>query len=187
MEVRLPRVLRRTVTMKRIRAILGIGILAAGVWSCTSAPEKKDTSSTAVAATPASTENVEQVITGLEKDWTTAIVNKDTATLDKLLADKFVGTSPTAHTYSKTDAIDDLKNGTYVVTVMDLDELSVNVFGNTAIAFASQEEKSKYDGKDTSGHYHYTDVWVKTDGKWQAVASHGSRFDKPKPSEVKKK
>ena len=173
--------------MKRARIVLVIGLLAAGVWSCTQAPEKKDTSTTPTAAAVQPAENVEEVIAGLENQWTSAIVKKDTAALETLLSDKFVGTSPTAHTYSKTDAINDLKNGNYVVTVMDLDEISVNVFGNTAVSFTSQEEKSKYEGKDTSGHYHYTDVWVKTDGKWQAVASHGSRFDKPTAAELKKK
>ena len=31
----------------------------------------------------------------------------------------------------------------------------------------------------TSGHYHFTNVWVKRDGRWQVVASHGTRYDKP--------
>ena len=61
---------------------------------------------------------------------------------------------------------------------MDLDELSVNVYGDTVVVFTSQQEKSKYDGKDNSGHYHFTNVWVKRDGKWKVVASHGSRYGK---------
>jgi hypothetical protein len=48
------------------------------------------------------------------------------------------------------------------------------MYGDAAVAFTSQQEKSKYDGKDSSGHYHYTNVWVKRDGVWQVVASHGS-------------
>ena len=66
---------------------------------------------------------------------------------------------------------------------MDLDEVSVNVYGTTAVSFTSQEEKSTYAGKDTSGHYHFTDVWVKKDGQWQVVATHGTRYDKPEPQE----
>jgi ketosteroid isomerase-like protein len=62
---------------------------------------------------------------------------------------------------------------------MDLDEISVNVYGDTAVSFTSQEEKSTYGGRDTRGHYHFTDVWVKKGGRWQVVASHGSRFDEP--------
>jgi hypothetical protein len=92
------------------------------------------------------------------------------------LADDFVGTSPTAHTFSRSAALDDLKSGTYVVDAMDLDEISVNTYGDVAVAFASQEEKSHYGKTDTSGHYHFTDVWVKKDGRWQVVASHGTRY-----------
>ena len=60
---------------------------------------------------------------------------------------------------------------------MELDEISVNVYGNVAVAFTSQNEKSQYAGKDTSGHYHFTDVWARKNGRWQVVASHGSRFN----------
>ncbi|NOT28112.1 MAG: nuclear transport factor 2 family protein [Acidobacteria bacterium] len=133
-------------------------------------------SAPAVAAAPA--EDVEATITQLERDWVAAIIKKDTAAIDRLLAEDFNGTSPTAHVYPKSSAMDDLTKGNFVVDSMVLDEISVNVYGDTAVAFTSQEEKSRYDGKDTSGHYHYTDVWVKKDGQWQVVASHGSRFDK---------
>ena len=172
--------------MAYLRLAIVIGLLGAGTLSCTEARSKAEPAA-AAAANPEEPEDVEAVITGLEKQWASAIVKKDTAALEALLADDFAGTSPTAHTYAKTDAIDDLKASTYAVSAMDLDEISVNVYGSTAVAFTSQEEKSKYEGRDTSGHYHFTDVWVKTNGKWRAVASHGSRYDKPAPDEIKKK
>jgi ketosteroid isomerase-like protein len=121
--------------------------------------------------------SVEAIITQLELKWSLAIVNKDGAALERLLAKEFNGTSPTGYTYSREMAIADLKNRTYDVTMMDLDQIDVNVFGNTAIAFTSQNEVSTYGNQDFSGHYHYTDVWVKRNGRWQVVASHGSKFD----------
>ena len=130
----------------------------------------------AAAAPAESGEQIEATITRLERDWVAAIVKKDTTTLDSLLAEDFSGTSPTAHVYTKAMAIDDLKDATSVVPSMDLDEISVNSYGDTAVAFTSQEEKSRYGGKDMGGHYHFTDVWMKRDGRWQAVASHGSRY-----------
>ena len=130
----------------------------------------------AAAAVATSGEHVQGTIGDLERQWVAAIVNKDGAALDRLLADDFSGTSPTAHLYTKGMAVDDLSEGTYVVEAMELDEISVNVYGNTAVAFASQDETSRYGGKDTSGHYHYTNVWVNKDGRWQAVASHGTRY-----------
>ena len=162
-------------------------VLTLGVWSCSENSKPKETVAPAVAATaPAPTENVEATITQLEKDWVTAILKKDTATLDRILAPDFVGTSPTAHTFTKEDAIGDLKDARYVVDKMDLDEVSVNVYGDAAVSFTSQEEKSKYEGKDTSGHYHFTDTWVKKDGRWQVVASHGTRYDKATTGEKAK-
>jgi ketosteroid isomerase-like protein len=121
-------------------------------------------------------EDVQATITQLEREWVAAIVNKDQAALDRLLADDFVGTSPTAHFYTRDMAIGDLSRGIYVVDSMNMDEISVNVYGDTAVAFASQDEKSRYGNTDSSGHYHYTNVWVKKGDRWQAVASHGTRY-----------
>jgi ketosteroid isomerase-like protein len=164
----------------RILPVIGL-VLSFG---CARSPEPSATAAPASVSAPS--EDVEKTVLQLEKEWVAAIVAKDTATLDRLLATDFVGTSPTAHTYSKSDAIGDIKDSKYVVEKMELDEASVNAYGNTAVSFTSQEEKSKYDGINTSGHYHFTDVWVKNNGKWQVVASHGTRFDKPTDSEKKK-
>jgi ketosteroid isomerase-like protein len=133
--------------------------------------------SPAVAGPSDSNLSVEATITQLERNWANAIVKRDIGTLERLLAPEFNGTSPNGMTYSREMAIADLKSGVYVVTRMNLDEISVNVFGNTAVAFTSQEETSRYGNEDFSGHYHYTDTWVKRNGRWQVVASHGSLFD----------
>jgi ketosteroid isomerase-like protein len=145
--------------------------------ACTQ-PAQTGTETPGLSAAAPSPEAVEAEITQLERNWVAAILSKDAATLDSLLAEEFNGTSPTGSTFPRTDAIDELKSGRYTVEAMTLDEISVNVYGDTAVVFTSQEEKSKYDGKDNSGHYHFTNVWVKRGGKWQVVASHGSRYGK---------
>jgi ketosteroid isomerase-like protein len=142
--------------------------------SCAGPEETKALPAPSIAATPP--ENVEDVITQLENDWVAAIVKKDVARIEGLLASDFNGTSPTGSTFPKSEAINELKNGNYTVESMTMDEVSVNVYGNTAVSFTSQQEKSKVNGKDNSGHYHFTNVWVNKDGAWQVVASHGSRL-----------
>ena len=137
-----------------------------------------DTASSPAVTVGTDNEDVEATIAQLERDWVTAIFKKDAAALDRLLAKEFAGVSPTAHFYNKDMAIEDLVKGTYAVELMNLDDVSVNAYGDMAVAFASQEEKSRYAGADVSGHYHYTNVWAFRDGRWQAVASHGTRFDK---------
>ena len=154
---------------------LAVALVAASTWSLAAQNAPPRHAATAVSS-PVATEG-EAAITQLEREWASAIVKKDTAALDRLLADEFNGTSPTAHTFPKTMAIEELKSGKYIVDSMMLDEISVNVYGNVAVAFTSQNEKSRYSGKNTSGHYHFTDVWVKNGERWQVVASHGSRFN----------
>jgi ketosteroid isomerase-like protein len=165
-------------TMQRLRFLVTLTLALLVIASCTQ-PSEPAPAETPVADTAQPQEDVQATILALEKEWVDAIVNKDTATVDRLLADDFVGTSPTAHYYYKDMALDDLASGRLTVTSMDLDEASVNVYGNTAIAFSSQEEVSTYGGEDTSGHYHYTDVWIRQDGEWKCVASHGTRYNEP--------
>lgn len=43
---------------------------------------------------------------------------------------------------------------------------------------SSNTEKSKEAGKDTSGKYMWMDVFVKQNGKWQAVASESTKVGK---------
>jgi ketosteroid isomerase-like protein len=166
--------------MKRLIAILILTSATSLFVSCSQSAEPVAPPTPALTAQPVaeSPEKAEAEITQLERDWVAAIVNKDPATLDRLLAEDFNGTSITGGTFPKRDAIEDIKEGTYVVESMDLDEVSVNVYGNAAVSFTSQKEKSKYAGKDSSGHYHFTNTWIKRDGKWQVVASHGSPYGK---------
>jgi ketosteroid isomerase-like protein len=165
-----------------VAAAIGFAAIL-GASSCTNAPAQQTPAASPGIVASSATEDVAATISQLEKDWVAAISKKDPDALGRLLADDFVGTSPTAHTFTKTHAIADLKSSKYAVEKMDLDEVSVNVYGNTAVSFTSQEEKSQYAGNDTSGHYHFTDVWVKRDGRWQVVASHGSRYESPAAGE----
>ena len=169
---------------RHVNLLIAAGVALAAS-SCTPATVVDETAAMfGTGARPAATDTkeVEAAVTQLERDWVAAIVRKDAAVLDRLLAEEFAGVSPTAHYYDKGMAIDDLTAGTYQVESMALDEVSVNPYGDVAVAFASQQEKSRYAGTDLSGHYHYTNVWVRRDGRWQVVASHGTRYDTPHES-----
>jgi hypothetical protein len=75
--------------MKRIPSLLTLTLVIVVFSSC-AAPEEKATSATAsVTAIASPTENVEQVVAKLERDWADAIVKGDVATIDRILADDF--------------------------------------------------------------------------------------------------
>jgi hypothetical protein len=53
--------------------------------------------------------------------------------------------------------------------------MDVKVLGNVAIVQGSDTEKSVTNGQDSSGKWVWMDVFVKRDGKWQAVRSQSAQ------------
>ena len=77
-----------------------IAILSACTQSAEPGKEAAPASAPALAA-PSSPEAVEKEITELEHKWVAAIIAKDVAALDGILAADFNGTSPTGVTFPK--------------------------------------------------------------------------------------
>lgn len=122
-------------------------------------------------ARSADTKDVEKAIVQMEKDWTEAGIKKDVATLDRILADDWMAIDFEGKTMTKAAAIADMKSGASTNASVELGEMKVRVYGDTAIVQGSDTEKSTYKGKDSSGHYVWTDVFVKRNGRWRAVSS----------------
>ena len=117
----------------------------------------------------------EKELLQLERDWTQASVKADATALGKILGDDWVGQGPTGAA-TKAQALADLKSGDSKTESITLGDMKVRFFGDIAVVTGSDEEKSSYKGKDTSGRYTWTDVFVKRKGHWQAVASQSTFF-----------
>jgi len=152
--------------------LMALGLLSLLVIVSCSGGNAPSTAATSSPTVQAAVENTDQVITDLEHEWVAAIVKKDTPTIDRLLADDFTGTTDDT-IYNKADAIEDVKNGTHESLV--LDNIKVRTLGDTAVVTMKQTEKSRHGDTDFSGDYLFTDVWARKNGRWFAVASHGSR------------
>jgi uncharacterized protein (TIGR02246 family) len=165
--------------MKRILSMLTLAVAAISLTSC-AATDEKATSTTAAAAAASPTENVEQALLKLEREWAEALVKADMAALDRLMADDWSMTTWNGQTQTKAQSIEEIKSGVVKFETANVDNLKIRTFGDVAVVTLSQTEKSKNKGKDSSGRYLYTDVWVKRNGQWQAVATHGTKVEQPK-------
>lgn len=119
--------------------------------------------------------DIEETIQKLEQEWGDALVKRDQAVIDRIAADDWLLTDPEGKLVEKAKSDADLKSGAITFESFHLDELKVRVFGETAIAYGLETEKSKYQGKDTSGQYRFTDVFIKRNGRWQAISTHLTR------------
>ena len=61
---------------------------------------------------------------------------------------------------------------------IEMGPMKVRIFGNTAVVTGSHTEKSMENGKDTSGKYVWTEVFVKQNGKGRAVESQWAKVPK---------
>jgi ketosteroid isomerase-like protein len=110
----------------------------------------------------------------LERDWNQAEMKKDAAWFERMLASDYTGVDGrTGKTVSKAENIADIK--TITTDSASLSGLDVRLKGDTAVITGLSHNKGK-DGKGAAFDrtIRFTDVWVKRDGKWQVLSSHGS-------------
>lgn len=115
----------------------------------------------------------------MELDWENAIVRGDASVLRRIIADDWLETSWDGTSFGKSRAIADLSANTAQSVVMD--PVKVRVFGDMAIVTTGDTEKSTDIADNGIAHYVWTDVYLKRNGKWQVVATQGSKVPPAKP------
>jgi hypothetical protein len=91
------------------------------------------------------------------------------------MADDWVSIDFQGRTVTKSETIANLKSGLPATQAAGIGEMKVRVFGDSAIVTGSDTEKSSVKGKNVIDKYLWTDVFVKRDGRWQAVASQSTK------------
>ncbi|HTS35469.1 MAG TPA: nuclear transport factor 2 family protein [Candidatus Solibacter sp.] len=128
------------------------------------------------------TSTVQVQIKALEENWAQAVVREGAASVDRYEADDIITTDPTGRITDKSQDKADLSSGDYRIHSEELSDVVVHVYGNVAVAAATNTMKGTYKGQDLSGKYRFTDTWVKRNGKWQVVASQYTKVLEAWPS-----
>jgi ketosteroid isomerase-like protein len=124
----------------------------------------------------ASKTSVEDQIKKQEQNWAQANVKEGGAAVDQYEADDIIDTDPTGRVTDKTQDKTDMSSGDLKFQSIELSDLKVLVYGNTAVAAGTSTVRGTYKGQDISGKYRFTDTWVKRDGKWQVVATQNTKL-----------
>jgi ketosteroid isomerase-like protein len=113
-------------------------------------------------------------VRSLELKWTESYKQRSIDILSSLLADEFVITVEDGNVYSKAGYISHTADSKVRVDVAEMSDLKVRIHGNTAIVTGAYHEKGVSQGKPYEYRDRLTDVWIKSAGMWQVVASHYS-------------
>ena len=122
------------------------------------------------------TRAVHKQIENLEMEWRQAQVDNNVAVIDRLLADDYVGISANGTIETKSQTIAQRKAGTIRIKALDLDDLKVRLYGDTAVVTSTAELQGVNGQSDISGKYRYTRVYNRRLGQWKIVSFEASRI-----------
>lgn len=113
--------------------------------------------------------SAEQQVQTLLDQRKEAAVKGDASALETTTADDYVRIGPDGAVMNKSQYLDAIKSGRMKYQSIDVKDSKIRVYGNTAVTTGSADIKGTSQGRDMSGSYRVSQVFVKRNGKWQAV------------------
>jgi len=126
-------------------------------------------------------EQIEKEVARLADAWAAAELQRDTAFLEKLLADDFVGVGPLGFLLTRQEWLarhqtDDLK-----YDVHTLDEARVRVYNEAAILIGSLTQEAAYRGNPINAQLRTTLVFIHQHEQWHLAGLHFCNIGQPPP------
>ncbi|WP_440223827.1 nuclear transport factor 2 family protein [Dokdonella sp. MW10] len=103
-----------------------------------------------------------------------AIVAADTSVLDALYLPEFTYIGPGGVVRDKARQIQSLASGAVDVLEGKSDEVSVRIYGDTAILTGRFTGRARVSDDEFSFHERYSTVWIRRDGVWRLALEHGT-------------
>jgi ketosteroid isomerase-like protein len=125
-----------------------------------------------------------QEVRELEEQLAKAVIRGDREFFERNLADDFTHTSHTGTFKTKAQWMAESKfsdtrqtPGATRYDAFEVDELAVRVYSETAVVTGRSTPKgTTAKGEPITGQFRFLRVWVKRQGRWQAVAFEGTRI-----------
>jgi len=99
-----------------------------------------------------------------------ALLRGDTTTLSRMVGSEFFEISRLGTVRTRADNLREIATGELKLTSVRYDSLAVNLYGNVAVLRGIADNTGTYRGFPFTGRIRYIRVFVRRDGRWQAVA-----------------
>ena len=109
-------------------------------------------------------------IVDMERQAKEASLRRDVDFSQRTLAEDYVAITPLGQITTKQDSVSVRKSGQLRYDTINVTDMVVRVYGDTAVVTARADVKGHQLGEDFSGPYRYTRVWVRRSGHWQTVS-----------------
>ena len=108
----------------------------------------------------------------LEQRYTTALLKRDSAKLEELLADDIIHISFEGQIARKDTYMDFFKRGSWQYKKYEPSDVLVKSLGNSAVVTGRVDRIITISNNEISGAFTFTHVWTKTGDRWRLTSSH---------------
>ena len=116
----------------------------------------------------------------LEENWRSAIISRNIAAMDALLADDYMAISATGMLQSKDETLTGLRTGAVRFRSIQVSDRKVRFYGTTALVTSKAEVIGTSTEGSITGSYRYTRVYARDEkGAWRIVSFEASRIEDP--------
>jgi Domain of unknown function (DUF4440)/Lipocalin-like domain len=124
----------------------------------------------------------ETEIVGLQDALIAAYIHRDTAALDRILADEYTFINDDAGgVVNKKQILDSFRSGgDREITSYTRQDDHVRLYGDVAVLTYRYHSNETYKGRDAGGDFRVTRIFVKKEGRWQMVGGQETRVN-PQP------
>jgi ketosteroid isomerase-like protein len=113
----------------------------------------------------------------LEDHWRDAILSRNVAAMDALLANDYMAITPNGTLQSKDETLANMRSGVVKIKSLEISDRKVRFYGTTALVTSRAEVSGSTPEGDLTGSYRYTRVYVRdASGVWRIVSFEASRI-----------
>ena len=110
----------------------------------------------------------------VKRQYDQAQLKNDGAWFRRMFAEGYVFILPDGEVVTKTQFVHDLDSRDIVWESVSAKDVKARIYGDTAVVTGQFVGKDSYKGKPLNENQLFTSVWVKRNGRWQAISEHGS-------------
>jgi ketosteroid isomerase-like protein len=122
---------------------------------------------------PMGTKTAEEEVKQTLEQYRTALMKGDAAALERIWADDYTFINASGVVVTKAERLANLKSGATNLSTIEMDpDMKIRVYGgDVAVAINRVTLKGQYSGKETSGQFQSSIVFVKMPTGWQLVCN----------------
>ncbi len=152
--------------MKIIIGVLGLAAAAASI----------GLGQTTITKTSSATKANEAQVRKFIDNFADGFTRNDAESLDKVTSADYSFVAPNGEIQDKAKRYAPIKSGDLKYTSVKYTDVTVRLYGDTAVVTATVDVNSRLKGNDISGKFRSTLTLIKMKGRWMLVASQANKI-----------